>query len=187
MSLAKGCSCSGRRGRPREPPAPSGPLRGARASRRAVLKKRIFLDRRPGLWFRCLFSRDSHNPVPPRRHAEYGRAFIFPAPHVSSRDRRGSANERRTGGEGRQRLFSLGGRHNPLKRLKTAKGNQRKSTREIQDDSKEKSKNPERIQIYAELRSARDDGAPLTPGFAWSGGGRVRDRVPFKERMKRVN
>src|SRR5271166_4512837 len=40
-----------------------------------------------------------------------------------SRDRRGSANERPAGGEGRQRLLSLRGRHNPLKRLKTAKEN----------------------------------------------------------------
>src|SRR5271167_551473 len=94
----------------------------------------------------CLFSRIL-NGVPPRRHAEYGRAFIFPTPHVSSRDR-GSANERRAGGEGRLRLLSLRGRHNPLKRLKTAKekkGNPRESKgnpRQFQGKTKELRGNP---------------------------------------------
>src|SRR5271169_2603753 len=72
----------------------------------AHLKNRHFLDKRTSLLFPACSNGFSYG-IPPRQHAEYGRAFIFAVtPYVSSRDRRGSANERRAGGEGRRRLFS---------------------------------------------------------------------------------
>jgi hypothetical protein len=195
LSLAKGCS--ERRGRSCEPLAPLGPLRGARQPTTS-LKNRHSLDRRSDLWFSVCSCRIQS----PTQHAEYGRAFISAVtPHVSPRDRRGSANERCAGREGRQRLLSLRGRHNPLKRLKTAKekkGNPRESKgnpRQFQGKTKECRGIPRKSKSMAPAlrRSAdrrrfihgdRPKGGPnsrrrrpLTPGFAWSGGGRARDRV----------
>src|SRR5271166_1359988 len=90
-------------------------------------------------------------------------SFSLP-PHVSSRDRRSPADERRAGGEGRQRLLSLRGRHNPLKRLKTAKekkGNPRESKgnpRQFQGKTKELRGYPRKSKsmgLGSALRAAR--------------------------------
>ncbi len=139
----------------------------------AHLKNRHFLDKRTSLLF-SVCSREFSYGIPPRRHAEYGRALIFPTPHVSSRDRRGSANERRAGGEGRQRMFSPRGRRNPLKRLKTVKEIQG-NPKEIQDNSKEKPRNYEGIQIDR-LRSAA---APIGRKCRPPAGGRHSVSVTF--------
>jgi hypothetical protein len=199
LSLAKGCSRG--RGRPCESPAPSGPLRGARQPAHLSEESNFLLTDAQTCGSLSVLAEFSHG-IPPRRHAEYGRALVFAVtPHVSSRDRRGSANERRARGKGARHYSRCRGRHNPLKRLKTAKekkGNPRESKgnpRQFQGKTKECRGIPRKSKSIAPalrrsvdrrrfIHGDRPKGGPnsrrrrpLTPGFAWSGGGRAGDRV----------
>src|SRR5271165_6804882 len=91
---------------------------------------------------------------------------LFSLSRLMSRRGIGSANERRVGGEGRQRLLSLRGRRNPLKRLKTTKekkGNPRErngNPRKFQGETKEFQGNANLWRCAPPQRRSAGNGAP---------------------------